>query len=143
MKVHVFLSAVMLLTAVSSAQLRQIGAWVGGSGSTPQPTKSNVEAFQTLQNRHVDIISLFVLWDINNWDWTKSYADIAAENNSTLLVTWMANGYTTPQIINGNADSYLKAYAQGVKSYGKEIWLRPFHEANGDWYDWGIAKSGA
>ena len=37
----------------------------------------------------------------------------------------------------------MKEYAKGVKSYGKEIWLRPFHEANGDWYDWGIAKQGA
>ncbi|NLE00500.1 MAG: dockerin [Fibrobacter sp.] len=131
------------MVSLSNAEIRQIGAWVGGSGTYPQPTKSNVEAFQTLQNRHLDIISLFVLWDVNNWAWTKTYADIAAQNNSILLVTWMANGYTTQQIIDGNADAYLKAYAQGVKSYGKEIWLRPFHEANGDWYDWGIAKSGA
>ncbi len=126
-----------------SAELKQIGAWVGGSGTYPQPTKSNVEAFQTLQNRHVDIISVFALWGTNSWTWTKNYADVAAENNSILLVTWMANGYTTPEIVSGNADTYLKAYAEGVKTYGKEVWLRPFHEANGDWYDWGIAKSGA
>jgi hypothetical protein len=131
------------LVSISSAELKQIGAWVGGSGTYPQPSKSNVEAFQTLQNRHLDIISLFVVWNTNDWAWTKTYADIAAENNSMLLVTWMANGYTTQRIINGEADAYLKAYAQGVKSFGKEIWLRPFHEANGDWYDWGIAKSGA
>ena len=133
----------ILLVSISSAELKQIGAWVGGDGTYPQPTKKNIEAFQVLQNRHLDIISLFVLWDTNNWGWTKTYADIAAENGSILLVTWMANGYTTPQILNGDADTYLKAYADGVKSYGKEIWLRPFHEANGDWYDWGIAKSGA
>jgi beta-mannanase len=136
------LTGVLFIT-MASAELKQIGAWVGGTGTYPQPTKSNVEAFQTLQNRHVDLISVFVVWDDNNWVWTKKYADIAAENKSTLLVTWMANAYTTPQIISGNADTYLKAYAEGVKSYGKEIWLRPFHEANGDWYDWGIAKSGA
>ncbi len=133
----------VLFVSISSAELKQIGAWVGGEGTYPQPTKKNVEAFQVLQNRHLDIISIFVLWDTNNWKWTKTYADIAAENGSTLLVTWMANGYTTQQIVNGDADAYLKAYAEGVKSYGKEIWLRPFHEANGDWYDWGIAKSGA
>ncbi len=132
-----------MLIASSSAELRQIGAWVGGPGTYPQPTRSNVEAFQTLQNRHLDLISLFVIWDINDWNWTKTYADIASENNSTLVVTWMAEGYTTPQIINGKADSYIKTYAEGVKAYGKEIWLRLFHEANGDWYDWGIAKSGA
>lgn len=133
----------ILLVSISSAELKQIGAWVGGNGTYPQPTKQNVEAFQTQQNRHLDLISLFVLWDTNNWGWTKTYADIAAENGSTVLVTWMANGYTTQQILDGDADIYLKAYAEGVKSYGKEIWLRPFHEANGDWYDWGIAKSGA
>lgn len=131
------------LVSITFAELKQIGAWVGGDGTYPQPTKSNVEAFQTMQNRHLDIISLFALWDVNDWSWTKTYADIAAANSSILLVTWMANGYTTQEIINGNADTYLKAYADGVKSYGKEIWLRPFHEANSDWYDWGIAKSGA
>lgn len=132
-----------VLVTMASAELKQIGAFVGGPETYPQPTKSNVEAFQTLQNRHLDLISIFVVWDANTWSWTKKYADIAAENKSTLLVTWMANGYTTKQIIDGDADTYLKAYAEGVKSYGKEIWLRPFHEANGDWYDWGIAKSGA
>lgn len=131
------------LVSISSAELKQIGAWVGGDGTYPQPTKSNIEAFQTLQNRHIDIISLFVVWDVNDWNWTKTHADIAVTNKSTLLVTWMANGFSTQQIINGNADTYLKAYAEGVKAYGKEIWLRPFHEANGDWYDWGIAKKGA
>lgn len=135
--------AITLLITASSAELRLIGAWVGGTGTYPQPTKNNVEAFQTLQDRHLDLISLFVLWDTNDWDWTSKYADIAEKNKSTLVVTWMANGYTTPQIINGKADTYLKEYAKGVKSYGKEIWLRPFHEANGDWYDWGIAKEGA
>ena len=131
------------LVSMSSAELKQIGAWVGGSGTYPQPTKSNVEAFQTLQNRHLDIISVFVVWNTNDWAWTKTYADVAEDNKSILLVTWMANGYATQQIIDGEADTYLNAYAQGVKSFGKEIWLRPFHEANGDWYDWGIAKSGA
>jgi beta-mannanase len=143
MNVRIFSAAITLLITTSFAEISLIGAWVGGSGTYPQPTKSNVETFQTLQNRHLDLISSFVVWETNDWRWTKTYADIAAANNSILVVTWMANGYTTTQIVSGNADSYLKAYAEGVKSYGKEIWLRPFHEANGDWYDWGIAKSGA
>lgn len=143
MNVRACLSVIILFITYPSAELKQIGAWVGGDGTYPQPTKSNVEAFQTLQNRHLDLISVFVVWDVNNWNWTKKYADIATENKSILVVTWMANGYTTPEIVSGKADTYLKSYAEGLKEYGKEIWLRPFHEANGDWYDWGIAKSGA
>ncbi|MDO5576193.1 MAG: glycosyl hydrolase [Fibrobacter sp.] len=143
MRFGIFCLAIALFFKVPSAELSMIGAWVGGSGSTPQPTKKNVEAFQTLQNHHLDLISYFAVWDITTWEYTKGFADVAESNKSILVVTWMANGYTTPQIIAGEADSYIKEYAKGIKSYGKEIWLRPFHEANGDWYDWGIAKSGA
>lgn len=143
MLIRMLLLIIIIQVSIFSGELKQIGAWVGGSGTYPQPEKSNVDAFQTLQNRHLDLISVFVMWDVNNWKWTKEYADLAYENNSTLVVTWMASGYTTPDIISGKADKYLKNYADGVKSYGREIWLRPFHEANGDWYDWGIAKSGA
>ena len=30
-----------------------------------------------------------------------------------------------------------------LKAYGKEVWLRPLHEANGNWYSWGVGTSGA
>lgn len=141
--VRILLMTGLIAASFVNAELKQIGAWVGGDGTYPQPTKANVDAFQTLQGRHLDLIMQFILWDTNDWTFTKTFADIAAANNSTLVITWMANGYTTKQIVEGKADNYLTNYAQGVKTYGKEVWLRPFHEANGDWYDWGIAKSGA
>ena len=121
----------------------QIGAWVGGPGQYPQPTQQNVQAFQDLQGTHLDLISYFALFDINDWNATKEYADVAKNNGSTLVVTWMANGYNAQELVNGKADTYIRDYAKGVKAYGEEIWLRPLHEANGDWYDWGVGKSGA
>lgn len=121
-----------------------IGAWVGGfSGETyPQPTKANVDSFQRMQDRKLDIVSYFAMFD-ESWAKTRTYADIADRNGSILLVTWMANGYNLDDILNGDADETIANFASGVKSWGKEIWLRPFHEANGDWYDWGIGKAGA
>ena len=121
----------------------QIGAWVGGPGQYPQPTQQNVQAFQDLQGTHLDLISYFALFDINDWNATKEYADVAKNNGSTLVVTWMANGYNAQELVNGKADTYIRDYAKGVKGYGEEIWLRPLHEANGDWYDWGVGKAGA
>lgn len=120
----------------------QIGAWVGGPPEEPypQPTQVHVETFQKLQQRKLDYIKIFVLWDINDWSWTQPYAEVARENGSQLIVTWMANGYSLDSILKGKADSYLRQYASDVKAYGHEIWLRPLHEANGDWYDWGIGK---
>ena len=121
----------------------QVGAWVGGPGQYPQPTQENVQAFQNLQGTHIDLISYFALFDMNDWNATEEFADVAKNNGSTLVVTWMANGYNAQDLVNGKADSYIRDYAKGVKGYGEEIWLRPLHEANGDWYDWGVGKAGA
>lgn len=121
----------------------QIGAWVGGPGQYPQPTQENVLAFQELQGTHMDLISHFALFDINDWDNVEQYANVAKDNGSTLVVTWMANGYGAQDIVKGKTDTYVREFAKGVKNYSEEIWLRPLHEANGDWYDWGVGKANA
>lgn len=133
----------LLVSAVTHSPALDIGAWVGGPGKYPQPTKENVEAFQKLQNGKVDIISHFAVWRINDWSSTQPYLDVAESNGSILLVTWMSNGFKAQDIIAGKADSYIKAYARGIKQDGRTIWLRPLHEANGDRYDWSIGKRGA
>lgn len=120
----------------------KIGAWVGGAGSYPQPTADNIQAFETLQGSHIDFVSLFALFDINTWSWVEPYAETARKNESTLIITWMPNGYSAHDITDGMADLYIRHFAQDVKKYGWEIWLRPLHEANGDWYDWGTGKTG-
>ena len=132
-----------MVLAPVAAMAFQVGAWVGGPGQYPQPTQQNVQAFQDLQGTHLDLISYFALFDINDWNATAQYANVAKNNGSTLVVTWMANGYNAQELVNGKADSYIREYAKGVKGFGDEIWLRPLHEANGDWYDWGVGKSGA
>lgn len=140
MNKNLFLS---MCVAPVAAMAFQVGAWVGGPGQYPQPTQENVQAFQDLQGSHLDLISYFALFDINDWNATEEYANVAKENGSTLVVTWMANGYGAQDLVDGMADSYIRDYAKGVKNYGEEIWLRPLHEANGDWYDWGVGKDGA
>ena len=121
----------------------QIGAWVGGNEQYPQPTAGNIQAFQTLQGGHIDLVSLFAVFDINGWDWVEPFAETARNNGSTLVVTWMPSGYNARKIVEGEADPYIRHFAKGAKGYGKEIWLRPLHEANGDWYDWGTGKPGS
>ena len=121
----------------------QIGAWVGGNGQYPQPTAGNIQAFQALQGGRAELLSLFALFDINTWDWVEPFAETARENGSTLVITWMPIGYIARKINDGEADPYIRHFAKGVKKYGYEIWLRPLHEANGDWYDWGVGKLGA
>ena len=43
-----------LCVAPVAAMAFQVGAWVGGPGQYPQPTKENVQAFQELQGSKLD-----------------------------------------------------------------------------------------
>ena len=73
-----------LCAAPVAAMAIQIGAWVGGPGQSPQPTKENVRAFQDLQDAHLDLISYFAVFDVDDWKRVQVYADIAKENGTTL-----------------------------------------------------------
>jgi hypothetical protein len=42
----------------------------------------------------------------------------------------------------GFYDAYLLELAAQLTSDGRTIWLRPLHEFNGDWYNWGVFYDG-
>lgn len=140
-------SAVAVLALASQTSALQIGAWVGSASDTsldgqyPQPTQANVQAFAQLQGRKLDYVQYFANWPAT-WASVKRYADIAANNGATLMVTWQPSGYTAPQIVAGNADAYLARFAREMKTYSHDVWLRPLHEANGgDWYSWNVGNT--
>ncbi|HPT91264.1 MAG TPA: CIA30 family protein [Acetivibrio sp.] len=114
----------------------KFGAWVG-----TQPSKSAINSFQELQGKKLDIVHQFINWS-TDFSWVKPYADAVYENGSILMITWEPWEYNTVEIKNGKADAYLTRMAQDIKAYGKEIWLRPLHEANGNWYPWAIGYPG-
>jgi len=45
-------------------------------------------------------------------------------------------------IIDGLYDPYLNSWAEGMKKFGKPVFLRFGHEMNGDWYPWSGVKNG-
>uniref|UniRef100_UPI00355C9EEE Endoglucanase H,Endothelin-1 receptor,Soluble cytochrome b562 n=1 Tax=Homo sapiens TaxID=9606 RepID=UPI00355C9EEE len=113
----------------------KIGAWVG-----TQPSESAIKSFQELQGRKLDIVHQFINWS-TDFSWVRPYADAVYNNGSILMITWEPWEYNTVDIKNGKADAYITRMAQDMKAYGKEIWLRPLHAANGDWYPWAIGYS--
>lgn len=58
------------------------------------------------------------------------------------LEFWSTQNGGLGSITNGNKDAYLRSFADAAKAYGGEVWLRPFHEMNGDWYPWSGTASG-
>lgn len=58
------------------------------------------------------------------------------------LEFWSTQNGGLDSITNGNKDAYLRTFADAAKAYGGEVWLRPFHEMNGNWYPWSGTATG-
>jgi beta-mannanase len=50
--------------------------------------------------------------------------------------------YRLSNIIDGGYDSYIRSWAEGVKSLGYPVAIRFAHEMNGFWYPWGVLANG-
>lgn len=49
--------------------------------------------------------------------------------------------YSPDTIIAGTHDAYIQSWADGLKTYGLPIYLRPMHEMNGQWYPWSAVNN--
>lgn len=58
------------------------------------------------------------------------------------LEFWSTQTGGVDTITNGSKDAYLNAFADAARNYGGEVWLRPFHEMNSNWYPWAGASAG-
>ncbi|MEO9170901.1 MAG: glycosyl hydrolase, partial [Candidatus Baltobacteraceae bacterium] len=59
-------------------------------------------------------------------------------------VTWQPTSNVTFTDINRGAyDVLFATSAIELKTWGQTIFLRPFHEFNGNWYPWGLTNQGA
>lgn len=119
------------------------GFWLG---DWPSASKQNIEYINQLAGTRSGIIHTFVNTnqDIYQWgfmDYVKSQGAI----NLLTLETKKSDysHYTTVDINNGMMDAYLNKIAKQLKSWqnGSEIWIRPLHEVNGNWYGWCIGDS--
>jgi len=58
-----------------------------------------------------------------------------AKDGVTPVFTWQPQTYVQ-DIAAGKYDDYIRKIADECKAYGKPIFIRYAHEANGAWYDW-------
>lgn len=45
------------------------------------------------------------------------------------------------KILDGSFDAYIDAFADQVKTYGKTVIIRIFHEFEGNWYSWSLTEN--
>jgi len=114
----------------------KVGAWLGQA-----PSAGGIDAFQQLQGRKLDSVMFYIDWSTNFDSIRSSYIDPIVNNGSIPVVTWEAWGLSNSDVSSGTKDSYIRNMANGMKNYGKEIYVNLFHEANGDWYPWAVGDS--
>jgi Glycosyl hydrolase family 26 len=101
----------------------------------------------------MDIIPWFQPWGYTN-GWYQPALDTAAlatvaARDATPLITWEAwgtvNGVDPSHLANiptGAFDAYIDSWAQGLRAFGKPVYLRLFHEMNYQHYPWAIGVNG-
>ncbi|GGS00120.1 hypothetical protein GCM10010169_51060 [Micromonospora fulviviridis] len=76
------------------------------------------------------------------WEPWNHHVDLAARKQKKLTARQIDRlrstqpGYRLSRIVDGDFDSYLRSWAEGVKSLGYPVAIRFAHEMNGDWYPW-------
>jgi len=66
-----------------------------------------------------------------------SFAAQAATCGTSVLVQWQPRGTTNAAVASGANDTYVKTFAQAVKSVNRQVVISYGQEMNGNWYDWG------
>lgn len=125
-------AALDLARALASAGGRFVGFYVSGDLSDAV----GLNAVQSDIGAHAGVVNVFVS-DSEGFPTTK--ARLVRDNGSIPMITWEFSSLTgvgVDAIANGSMDAYIRRFADDARASGGEIWLRPFHEFNGNWYPW-------
>lgn len=132
-------------TSVASAD-PMFGVFTDGS-----PYDGNVRSIDALQERlgrRIDIVNWYQQWTPGSWI-AEMHADVLGAvtgSGRKPLLTWEpwdpAKGADQPafrlrRIAQGEFDAYIASWADAIKATGTDVYLRPMHEMNGNWYPWG------
>ena len=93
-----------------------------------------VDEFAQSVGRQPNIVLCYAGWGSS---FHTSFADIALEHKSTMLIDLDPTDVPVRSIADGMQDSYLRSYAQEVRAFGHAVIISFAHEMNGNWYQWG------
>lgn len=97
---------------------------------------------EALVSKPVDVVNFYIA---DSSSFPLSRVQTIRDHGSVPMVTlefWSTRTGGVSTIANGSKDAYLIAFADAAKAYGDEVWLRPFHEMNSNWYPWAGASAG-
>jgi glycosyl hydrolase family 26 len=125
-----------------------------GAHVPPAPYEG-LEALRRLEREAgpLDIVHVFQPWAPRPVsDFHDEWLRPVAESGRTVLLTWepwhLDGGlhqaaYTAARIAAGDHDAHIRTWARALAGLGFEIYLRPLHEMNGNWYPWAAGAPGS
>jgi hypothetical protein len=113
----------------------------------------NVDHLERRLRRPISIVNWYQMW---GGDWTTHVhphvIGAVTDSGRIPLITWQpsreGNGsawdgeFQLRRIVNGHFDSLIRTWANDLRKTGSPIYLRPFHEMNGNWYPWSATVNG-
>jgi Glycosyl hydrolase family 26 len=95
---------------------------------------AGVDQFARAIGRQPNIVLYYSVW---LQPFQVGFAASAAKHGAVTLVQIDATNTSLASIAGGRYDSYLRSYADEVKTFGSRVILSFDHEMNGSWYLWG------
>lgn len=130
-----------------------LGVRAGGAGGAGDPPWNNapIDSYAQAAEHEPDFVLWFQSWGPRS---DGAFPTVEAEElyqrGYTQVITWVPQDYTTSardpeysldNILLGRHDDYIRQYARDVAAWGRPVYLRPFHEMNGDWNAYGAGKA--
>jgi hypothetical protein len=133
----IVLGALVLPAAGARAAPMYWGATIDGDvygqPSDPPWNQSVWNTFEQHAGKKIAILNMGQAW--GQFD-TSAFQAVRNRGALPLVTTWL-DGTSLADIVAGNQDAVIRAWAQKAKAWGYPFLFRPWWEMNGDWYPWG------
>lgn len=133
-----------------------LGAFEGKPVGLEHLIPSDIEGFFPSVSKKIKYVNWFLQFAMDGGTNANVFPgnEVATllTNGYTPIITWepLYTGYARldpvqprlSNIINGDFDAYIDAFADTLKSYDDTVIVRFMHEFEGDWYPWSIIHNG-
>lgn len=137
-----------VLAAAGAAASGRSGPWLpelverccfgAYADNEPYPVDAHFELERRIGGTPLPVCSWFL--EFGSEFPVDSAAVVARRGGHDLLIAWEAHGVAFDDILAGAHDEYIWRFVRDAGSFPGAVVLRPFHESNGDWYDWSPAS---
>ncbi|HEY5547983.1 MAG TPA: glycosyl hydrolase [Coriobacteriia bacterium] len=120
----------------------QTARWFGTYVPAVPTEMAPLVGFETEIGAHAAVVNFFVS-DAESFPAAR--VQNVVDHGSIPMITlefWSTGVGGLSTITGGSRDAKIAQFADGAKASGQVVWLRPFHEMNGNWYPWGGTMAG-